>query len=106
MGLDDRDYMREVPAYEELIGRQPPHRRLRGLDELPGAPPPQRAAALAAPRMRLGGTRPWAWFLLGAIAMLVVVLRFVPASAPSSPAPATPPAQLPQPQFQVVPAPT
>jgi hypothetical protein len=70
MGLDDRDYMRDVPVYRELVGRG------GGVPATPAIAahgyatprPPRRLSSAARSR-----TRPWAWFLLGVIVVLAII---------------------------------
>jgi hypothetical protein len=93
MGVNDRDYWRDVPIYRRLIGR----------DGSPPLPPPSDTSTFAVPlplprrRRRQTQTRPWAWILVGAIAVLAVIafaashrpaangLGFVPVRVPSAP---------------------
>jgi hypothetical protein len=107
MGLNDREYMREVPIYKALTGRGPtPPFPPLSTQSLPAEPPPRNPRQLTLPGTGARGTKPWAWFLLGAIAMLVVILYLVQArpQAPAQPGPAFSP--TPAPPLQVVPAPT
>ena len=113
MGLDSRDYMREVPIYRQLLGRgkasggsgggagKPP----TAWDDPPHEPQPWRSTSIGHHKRRTR-TRPWAWFLLGVfvtIAMVGVVTNNVPSAVadaldrPTRGAAATPqtPAALP-----------
>jgi hypothetical protein len=77
MGLNDRDYMREVPIYRDLVGRRyggglPPSTTETGGWSSPPRPP-----------RRMSGyrrTRPWAWVALGALATLAVLMRVLPST--------------------------
>jgi hypothetical protein len=79
MGLDSRDYMRDVPIYRWLTGRKTaPAARGGGGGRQPPtnwADPPPEPSSWGSMRSARGRrqTRPWAWFLLGAIACLAVV---------------------------------
>jgi hypothetical protein len=73
MGLEDRDYMRDVPVYRELVsGYGGPRRPDRSsITEAPNwdAEPLGARAAHGKPR-----TRPWAWFLLGVVTTLWAIV--------------------------------
>lgn len=75
MGLDDRNYMRDVPIYRDLVHgppRVPPSVKRRsalsGGPPPPPPPPPPRPTVSNAPRR--GATRPWAWFGAGVVVTL------------------------------------
>lgn len=79
MGLDDREYMRDVPIYRRLIGRsEPPPPRppvTAGGATFWGPPQPSRSTHVG-PMVRparVTRTRPWAWVLLAAIAVLAIL---------------------------------
>lgn len=80
MGVDDRDYMRDVPVYRELIGRGsgglPPTRTGAGMYIPPPSPP-------ARDYWGVRETRPWAWIALGVIIGLYLIARQLPVRHPA-----------------------
>lgn len=86
VGLNDREYMRDVPEYRRLTGRggggsaaagsgagEPPRPRMTSRDYL-SRPRPVRAPRPA--WTRTAASRPWAWMLLGVIATLAVIAEW------------------------------
>lgn len=96
MGLESRDYMREVPIYKQLVGRggpPPPNLTSTAAAEPPWGPPPRPVRVVTRTQ-----TRPWAWFLLGAIVVISVIAFAVQrsgttphAAGPTAPVPVVAP---------------
>lgn len=91
MGLDSRDYMREVPIYRRLLGLDTASGGSGGGGGRPPttfADPPQEpswwGSMSSGHHRRPTRTRPWAWFLLGVIVTLAIVSYAVTGNVPST----------------------